>query len=108
MKTLSKSRKRSTPPADLTEAAARAAARQQIINAVPEITGALIDQAKEGNYLHARMLFDFAALTAAADAASSNELSPVAKFIIDALELKPPRSLLNSGSAEVNDSPAQN
>jgi hypothetical protein len=93
MKKISKPRKSATkpePPPDITEQHARAEARRLIINAVPEITQALIDQAKTGNYLPARMLFDFAALTAIADDSTSTELSPIVKMLMDALQLKPP------------------
>jgi hypothetical protein len=77
---------------DISEERARAEARRLVINAVPGITRALLDEAKAGSYLHARMLFDFAALTAAPPAATA-ELSPIVKLLMDELELQPPAPL---------------
>jgi hypothetical protein len=64
--------------------------RKLIINAAPSITQAVIEQAKEGSYLHARMLFDFAGLTAA-QAPEATSISPVLELLMQELEKPLPK-----------------
>lgn len=77
------------PATPLTETDALATARQSIINAAPGIVEALILKAQAGEYLPARMLFDFATLTAAAPAPESNTVSPIAARLLEQLEIVP-------------------
>lgn len=52
------------PPADVTAAGSPLArAASAVEQAAPEIVKALIEEAKQGSYLHAKFLFDFAGLS---------------------------------------------
>jgi hypothetical protein len=74
-----------------TESEAIALARQKVINATPAITDALIEQAKAGQYLHARMLFEFIGLSATPPATPEAEpLNPFIESLAQALGLKLP------------------
>jgi len=80
-----------TPDPDITPAEAVEQSRKLIINATPKITEGVIVQAKEGSYLHARMLFDFAGLTAVQPPEAAS-VSPVLEVLMKELEkplLKP-------------------
>src|SRR5579864_8807587 len=80
-----------TPDPDITPAEAVERSRKLIINATPKITEGVIVQAKEGSYLHARMLFDFAGLTAVQPPEAAS-VSPVLEVLMKELEkplLKP-------------------
>lgn len=74
-----------TPDPDISQAEAVERSRKLIINAAPDITQGVIGQARLGSYLHARMLFDFAGLTAA-QAPESASVSPVLELLMQELE----------------------
>ena len=80
-----------SPDPHYTESEAVAIARQKVINATPAITDAIIEQAKNGGYLHARMLFDFIGLTCSPPAKPEAEpLNPFIESLAQALGLKIP------------------
>jgi len=56
-----------------------------VVRATPKITDEIIKQAKLGSYLHARMLFDFAGLTAAQPPESAS-VSPVLELFLKQME----------------------
>ena len=60
--------------------------RQMVIDSAPAIIGALIDKAKDGSYLHARMLFEFAGLNGLAEPVAKE--SPLVEILIRELGLK--------------------
>jgi len=59
-----------------------------VINATPKIIKALIDKAKEGSYLHARMLFELAGVTGISE--PSERESPLVAILIKELGLTIP------------------
>ena len=61
-----------------------------VVNATPLITQGIIREAKLGSYVHARMLFDFAGLTAA-QAPESASVSPVLELLMKQLEAPLPK-----------------
>jgi hypothetical protein len=73
---------------DPAEPQAAGGTRQMVIDAAPKIIQALIDKAKEGSYLHARMLFEFAGLTGASEA--SEKESPLVAILMKELGLTIP------------------
>ena len=92
-KQISRKRTRPEPSPDpyYTEAEAVALARQKVINATPAIADSIIEQAKKGGYLHARMLFDFIGLTCSPPATPEAEpLNPFIESLAQALGLKIP------------------
>jgi hypothetical protein len=52
-------------------------ARSMVIRATPAITAKLLEQALEGDYLYARMLFDFTGLSAGPSPVAQYEISPL-------------------------------
>ena len=92
-KKISRKRTQPEPSPDpyYSESEAVALARQKVINATPAITEAIIVQAKNGGYLHARMLFDFIGLTCSSPAMPEAEpLNPFIESLAQALGLKIP------------------
>lgn len=92
-KKISRKRTKPEPSPDpyYTESEALALARQKVINAAPAITEAIIKHAKNGHYLHARMLFEFIGLTAALPSTPEAEpLNPFIESLAQALGLKLP------------------
>src|SRR5260370_5750145 len=69
------------PDPEIPVAEALERARQLVVWATPSITRSIIRQAKQGSYLHARMLFDFAGLTAA-QAPESASISPIVEMLL--------------------------
>src|SRR5438046_10701978 len=66
-------RKAENPPdPDITEQQAVAEARRLVVNAVPGVVSGVISKAKDGHYLHARMLFDLIGFAVAEPAAQSD------------------------------------
>jgi len=64
-------------------------ARQDVVDALPEIVRSLIKKAKEGSYQHAKFLFDFASGGASeTDGASGNDDS-LAAFLMKELKEEP-------------------
>ena len=61
--------------------AALYAARDAAIAAMPDIINAIIDKAKEGNYLHAKFLLDFACGNNAAPPVTGDEQSLAAMLL---------------------------
>jgi hypothetical protein len=59
--------------------------RQMVIDATPQIIEALIEKAKDGSYLHARMLFEFAGLTGVSE--PSERESPLVAILMKELGL---------------------
>lgn len=109
------SRKRTRPePAPApdpyyTESEAVSLARQKVINATPAIAEAIIVQAKNGGYLHARMLFDFIGLTCSPPATPEAEpLNPFIESLAQALGLKIPELSGTSPAAGTAARPAAN
>ena len=94
------------PKRNLTELQATALARQKVLNATPAITAAIIKQAKEGHYLHAKMLFDFIGLTAAGAPANGDDLPPIAKFLCEEFGLKIPGMPQSAPSPAASEEPA--
>jgi len=82
------------PDPDISQAEAIERSRKLIINAAPSITEGVIGQAKQGSYLHARMLFDFAGLTAA-QAPETASISPVLELLMQELEKPLPKPLVS-------------
>lgn len=78
------------PDPDIPEAEALASARKLVINATPEMTRSIIAQAKLGSYVHARMLFDFAGLTAAQPPESAT-MSPVLELLLKQMDTPFPK-----------------
>lgn len=73
--------------------------RQMVVDAAPEIIHALILKAKEGSYLHARMLFEFAGLTGGSEAGERE--SPLVAILMKELGLSiPPDPEAASDGAE--------
>ena len=99
-------RKQKSETPDLTELQATALARQKVINSTPAITDAIIEQALLGHYLHAKMLFDFIGLTAAAAPANGDDLPPIAKFLCEEFGLKIPGMPPSSPSPTPGEEPA--
>jgi hypothetical protein len=79
-----------THAADLTEQQAASQARQLILNSTPAITRALVREACEGSYLHARLLFDFTGLSATATAEPESQIAPIVKLLAEELGLELP------------------
>src|SRR5690348_10391021 len=89
-----------------TELDATTLARQKVINATPAITNAIIKQARQGHYLHAKMLFDFIGLTAAAAPTAGDDLPPIAKFLCEEFGLKVPGMPHSAPSPAASEEPA--
>lgn len=70
---------------DISQSEAIERARKLVINATPGITEGVISQARLGSYLHARMLFDFAGLTAVQPPDQAS-ISPVLELLMQELE----------------------
>ena len=78
------------PDPDIPEAEALEQARRMVVNATPLITQGIIRQAKLGSYVHARMLFDFAGLTAAQPPESAT-MSPVLELLLKQMDTPFPK-----------------
>jgi len=75
-------RKAENPPdPDITEQQAVTEARRLVVNAVPGIVSGVISKAKDGHYLHARMLFDLIGFAVAAPAAPS-AIAPIVELLM--------------------------
>ena len=82
------------PDPEIPAAEALEQARQLVVWATPSITRSIIRQAKQGSYLHARMLFDFVGLTAA-QAPESASISPIVEMLLREMEMPPPKAALS-------------
>src|SRR2546423_4732803 len=80
------------PHPDITEQQAAAESRRLVINAVPEITRAIIEQAEAGHYLHARMLFDLVGFAVAAPAAQQSAIAPIVELLMREMDFPVPAS----------------
>jgi hypothetical protein len=65
-------------------------ARDEVVEALPEIVRSLINKAKEGSYQHAKFLFDFASSGSAAGSDNADNDDSLAALLMK--ELKEPSS----------------
>ena len=85
-------RKAENPPdPDITEQQAVTEARRLVVNAVPGIVSGVISKAKDGHYLHARMLFDLIGFAVAAPAAQS-AIAPIVELLMREMSSAAPDS----------------
>ena len=83
-------RKAENPPdPDITEQQAVTEARRLVVNAVPGIVSGVISKAKDGHYLHARMLFDLIGFAVAAPP-TQNAIAPIVELLMRELNSPPP------------------
>jgi hypothetical protein len=79
------------PDPEITEQQAVAEARRLVINAVPGIVTGVIEKAKDGHYLHARMLFDLIGF-AVATAPAQSAIAPIVELLMREMEIPAPSS----------------
>src|SRR4029077_10509981 len=82
------------PDAEIPAAETLERARQLEVWATPSITKSIARQSKQGSYLHARILFDFAGFTAA-QAPESASISPIVEMLLREMEMPPPKAALS-------------
>ena len=85
-------RKAENPPdPDITEQQAVTEARRLVVNAVPGIVSGVISKAKDGHYLHARMLFDLIGF-AVAEPAAQSAIAPIVELLMREMNSAAPDS----------------
>ncbi len=80
--------KSDTMPSPITPEEACRRAMDAIVCACPEIVEAQIAKAREGSYLHARLLFDFAGLSGALGAPDSAADDSLARVLLRELQIE--------------------